>query len=147
MAGDGDKILEWKPGRIVSLSEFTFKSDTSGGPGGQHANRSATRIALLWNLEDSTAFSDREKERLRKALANRLNAVGRVQLRSSGERSANRNREECLQLLAALIRQALRPRKRRVPTKPSKASKARRVDAKKRRGKIKSGRRKPTGEE
>ena len=145
MDSDGD--LEWRPGRVIPASELTFRSDTSGGPGGQHANRSATRITLLWNLDETTAFSDLERKRLETALASRRNKEGVVQVRSSSERSAKRNREECLEILAMLVREALKPQRKRVRTKPTKSSVERRLDDKKRRSQTKQQRRRPTGEE
>lgn len=142
MNADQD-ALEWKPGRFVPLREFSFSSDTSGGPGGQHANRSATRITLTWDVEATSAFTWQEKQRLKTRLASRMSNDGVVQIRSSSERSARRNRDECLRILATTIRNALQVQKRRIRTRPTAGSKKRRVADKKNRAAIKRGRRKP----
>ena len=142
MAGDGEE-LEWRQGRTLPLSELTFRSDTAGGPGGQHANRSATRVTLLWTPAESSAFSQQEKTRLATALASRLSSLGVLQVRSSGERSQRRNRDECLEILVTLIRRALQPQRKRVPTRRTTRSIQRRLDSKRRRAQTKTQRRRP----
>ena len=132
----------WREGRGIPWHELSFRSDTSGGPGGQHANRSSTRVTLLWSPESSTAFSETEKVRLKKALQTRLSREGVLQIRSSTHRSAHRNKQECLENLAELIFNALRTRQRRIATKPSRAARERRLEAKRRRSQAK-GRRQP----
>lgn len=139
-----DDDVTWRPGRTIPLHELTFEMDAAGGPGGQHANRSATRVSLVWVPADSSAFSDLEKERLQKHLQTRINQRGELRLRSAEERSAERNRRRCLELLAELVRQALTVRKKRVATRPTRASKRRRLDAKSRRSSTKRLRRPPS---
>ena len=145
--GTAGESFEWKPGRTIPEDELTFRMDTSGGPGGQHANRSSTRVTLLWTPPESAAFSEGEKSRLRTSLGSRLSQEGVLQIRSSTHRSVTRNREECLQILARLVGEALRPRKSRVPTKPTRAAKERRLETKQRRSRTKEARRKPRPDE
>ncbi|MEM7168203.1 MAG: peptide chain release factor-like protein, partial [Planctomycetota bacterium] len=102
-----DDELTWRPGRPVPMHEISFEMDAAGGPGGQHANRSATRVSLVWVPADSEAFSDREKERIQEHLKTRINQRGELRLRSSEERSAAGNRRHCLELLVSLLQQAL----------------------------------------
>ncbi len=135
--------FSWREGRVISWHELTFRSDTSGGPGGQHANRSSTRVTLLWCPADSAALSHTEKARLQRALAARLSRDGILRIRSSTHRSARRNKQECLEILGELLRNALRPKRRRIPTRPSGAAKERRLEAKHRRSQIKDRRRPP----
>ena len=73
--------FQWRPGRSIPWGEITFAQDAAGGPGGQHANRTATRVSLIWSPDSSEAFSDSERRRLRKGLATRLNRDGQLRLR------------------------------------------------------------------
>jgi len=136
--------FEWRPGRVIPWSELGFKQDAAGGPGGQHANRSATRVTLTWQPFESSALRDTEKERLRKAWASRLTAEGMVQVRSAEERSAHRNRERCLEILRSLLREGLRVRRPRKKTKPTRASRERRLRSKQRHSEKKQRRRPPS---
>lgn len=134
----------WRRGRVIPWRELAFRQDTSGGPGGQHANRSATRVTLTWRPLASAALREHELERLREEWEGRLTATGILRIRSSDERSARRNRERCLEILATSLRSALAPRRVRRPTKPTRASKRKRLDQKKQHSKKKEGRRRPT---
>ena len=129
--------------RTIPWSEFTFTADTSGGPGGQHANRSATRVSLVWSPGRSAAFSQGERQRLTQAFAHRIDSDGTLRIRVSNERSQGRNKRACLEILEKLIQAGLRPQRKRVATRPTRASKKRRVENKRRRSQTKSQRRKP----
>jgi ribosome-associated protein len=133
----------WRGRRRIPWSELTFRQDAAGGPGGQHANRSATRVSLIWRPLASSALSEEEKERVRAALAPRLTSTGILQLRNGDERSARRNRERCLEQLGQLLRDALTPRRRRKPTRPTRASREKRLESKRQRSRKKEGRRPP----
>jgi ribosome-associated protein len=125
----------------VPRSELVLKATRSGGPGGQHVNTSSTRIELVWDITESAVLDEAQRARLLEKLASRLDGEGRLRIVSQEERSQLRNREAALARFAATVRGGLvvpRPRK---PTKPTKASKERRLDAKKRRGKLKQDRR------
>lgn len=134
--------------RRVSIpsSELAFRFTPSGGPGGQHANRSATRAELVWNVEESSALGPRQKARVRRALGRRIDAEGNLRLVSDANRSQARNRKDVVERLALLVAGALEVPKRRVATKPSAAARERRIRAKRRRGDVKRLRRTPAVE-
>lgn len=118
----------------IPASELTFRATRSGGPGGQHANTSATRVELTWNVRTSPSLSDRRRELLLARLASRLDADGTLRLVSDTHRSQHQNRKDVTQRFADLLADALRPRKTRRKTRPTRASKERRLKAKKQRG-------------
>ena len=128
----------------IPRDELTLKASPSSGPGGQHVNRSSTRIELVWDLAGSPSLDESTRAQLLTRLASRLDGQGRLRLVGQAERSQYRNREEVLERFAAILTRALIIPKRRKATKPSKAAKARRLDAKKHRGAIKRDRRPPT---
>jgi ribosome-associated protein len=127
--------------------EITLRFSPSGGPGGQHANRSSTRADLFWNVEQSRALGPRQRRQVARALRNRIDSSGTLRLSSDSHRSQLRNREEVERRLAALVAAALRPAKKRVETSPTAASRRARVDDKKRRSHTKRLRRPPAGDE
>ncbi|HEX6207760.1 MAG TPA: alternative ribosome rescue aminoacyl-tRNA hydrolase ArfB [Actinomycetota bacterium] len=127
----------------IPASELSFRFTPSGGPGGQHANRSATRVELVWNVEESAALGPRQKARVRRALRGRLDAEGNLRLVSGAERSQARNRADVVERLGRLVSGALAVPKRRVRTKPSAAARERRMKAKRRRSEVKRLRRTP----
>jgi len=137
----------WRRGRAIPWRELAFRQDPAGGPGGQHANRSATRVTLTWRPLASAALRDDEKARLREEWSARLTATGVLRIRSGEERSARQNRERCLESLASLLRAALAPRRIRRETAPTRASKERRIEAKRGRSRTKERRRRPEGDE
>jgi ribosome-associated protein len=124
----------------IPASELEFTASRSSGPGGQHVNKTESRIQVRWNVPDSVAMSDFLKKRVIQALATRLTDGGDLLLASEAHRSQHRNREEVLQRLAALVREALIPPKPRRKTKPTRASKLKRLDDKRRRADVKKGR-------
>jgi ribosome-associated protein len=124
------------------MSEIELRHSTSGGPGGQHANKSSTRVDLAWNVDRSAALGPRQRHRIRERLRTRIDTSGNLQLSSAAYRSQLRNREEVLDRLAELLENALRIEKARRPTQPSRKAKDARVAQKKRRGAIKQSRRK-----
>lgn len=122
----------------VPRSELQVSFTASGGPGGQHANRSNTRVDLRFDVEASVAFSDAQRARVIERLGPEVRVV------ADDERSQTRNRALAEERLVARLQSALhvdRPRRR---TKPTKGSQRRRMDAKSRRGELKRQRRKPT---
>ena len=120
------------------MREFTWRFTGSGGPGGQHANTSNTRVELVFDIETTTAFGPRQRERV---LA-KLGPVVRVT--ASDTRSQSRNRELALNRLAAKLADALRIETPRRATKPSRSAKRARVDEKQQRGAIKRNRQRPS---
>ena len=120
--------------------ELQFRAARGSGPGGQHVNKAATKVELRWDLRASAGFSEGEKGRLAAKLASRLTAEGELVLTDHTTRSQSRNRELVTQRFYDLLREALRRDKPRRKTKPTNASKKRRLEGKKRRGEVKSGR-------
>lgn len=127
----------------IPSSEISFRFSTSGGPGGQHANRSATRVELLWDIEGSKALGPRQKARVRRQLRSRVDAEGVLHVVAHEQRSQAQNRKAALSRLGEMVEAALRVPKRRVATRPSRSAKERRLRAKRRRGEIKRLRRPP----
>lgn len=124
----------------IPAAEIELRATTSGGPGGQHANRSLTRIVASFNVASSVRLTEVDRARL-------LDAVGSVVRSSAGRhRSQAQNRNAALEQLALKIARALeRPTPRRA-TKPSKGSQVRRVDEKRARSQVKQQRRRPHDE-
>jgi len=119
--------------------EMTWRFSRSSGAGGQHVNTTDTRVELIWSLTDTTALSPAQKELAATRLSNRL-VDGTITVVSSQYRSQHRNREAARVRLEELVGQAIIPERTRHKTKPSRASKQRRLDGKKRRSSIKQGR-------
>jgi ribosome-associated protein len=135
-------------GRSVTIpgDELELKFTPSSGPGGQHVNRSSTRVELSWNPMTSRALTGRQKERIAGALKHRLARGGVLRLSSDTHRSQLQNRREVVGRLAKLVGEALRPRRSRVATVPSKRAKAERVRTKRHRSNLKKLRRAPSGD-
>lgn len=132
---------------VIPEDEIRLEFTTSGGPGGQHANRSSTRAVLIWNVEASRALGPRQRARLRGKLRHRIDAAGNLRLSSDASRSQLRNREAVRERLRALVEDALRPEKKRVGTAPTRASKERRLQSKRRRSDVKKARQAPRGDD
>ena len=131
----------------IDESEFEFLTTTSRGPGGQHVNRSETRVVLRWNVLESPSLTGEQRSRLLDKLASRISRDGILQVAAEDHRSQTRNRDLARERLARLVTDALkRPRPRRA-TKPTKASQKQRVDDKKKRGAVKATRKKPGSED
>lgn len=113
--------------------ELTFSFSPSGGPGGQHANRSATRVTLFFDVAHSPSLDEAQRQLLLKRLASRLDQDGILQLSAQDTRSQHRNREIVLERFEKLLRKTLQPRKRRRKTRPSAAANERRLREKKQR--------------
>jgi len=125
----------------IPAAELSFIASRSSGPGGQHVNTTDTRIQVRWNVARSSALTEPQRGRLLRVLASRLTEDGDLLLAGDSHRSQRRNREDVVQRLAAMVREALIPPKPRRKTKPTRASKERRLEDKKRRADLKKGRR------
>lgn len=121
----------------IPRSEISYRAIRSSGPGGQHVNRSSTRVELWWNLETSSAPTDPQRELLRERLATRLDGEGWLRLTESGSRSQFRNREVVTERLATLLAKAVTPRKKRTPTRVPKQARRQRLEHKRQRGQLK----------
>jgi ribosome-associated protein len=124
----------------IPASELIYTASRASGPGGQHVNTTDSRIQLRWNLEASTALTEPQRSRLRRAFSSRITEAGEIILACDSNRSQRRNREEVTQRLAALVREALIPPKPRKKTRPTKASRERRLEEKRQRSNLKKGR-------
>ncbi len=120
--------------------ELSFSASRGGGPGGQHVNKVASRITLRFDVTNSPSLGDDQRQRLLAKLSSRLTRDGVLLLSSHESRSQVANREEVIRRFAQLLREALvRPKKRR-PTRPTRGSRERRIESKKRRSGVKRGR-------
>jgi len=122
----------------LPLGEIDLRFSRSSGPGGQHAQKSETRVEALFDVEASAALSDAQKRRVVSRLGPVVRAV------AQDERSQARNRELAVDRLVEQLREALRVRRKRVPTAPTAASRERRLEEKRRRSEVKRLRRGPT---
>ncbi len=120
--------------------EVSWSYARSGGPGGQNVNKVASKAVLRWNVLLSTALPPDIKARFLAQQRNRLTQEGDVVISSQRFRDQERNREDCLQKLAGMIRHAMTVPKKRRPTRPTAGSKKRRLDDKKRRSEVKRDR-------
>jgi ribosome-associated protein len=116
---------------VLPLSDVDFRTSRSSGPGGQHAQKTETRVEALFDVEGSEALTDVQKRRVVARAGPVLRAV------AQDERSQSRNRELALERLVAQLREALRVPRRRRPTKRSQQSIERRLDEKRRRSQLK----------
>jgi ribosome-associated protein len=122
-------------------AELDFSFVRSSGPGGQNVNKVATAAQLRFDVENSPSLPAGIKPRLKRLAGSRMTTEGVLVIFADTHRSQNRNREEAVDRLVQLIRAAATPPKPRRPTRPTLASKKRRLDAKSRRSEIKSHRR------
>ena len=129
--------LPVRPGLAIPLAEIELRTSRSSGPGGQHANVTASRVEAVFDVAASSVLSPAQKARVTARLGPRVTAA------AQDTRSQARNRDLALERLASRLAHALEVRRPRTATRPTQASKRRRVDEKKRRGEIKRGRRRP----
>ncbi len=122
---------------VLPLGEVEFRFSRSSGPGGQHAQKSETRVEAVFDVQASNALTETQKRRVIGRAGPVLRAV------AQDERSQSRNRELALERLVEQLRQALRVERRRLPTKPTEASRQRRLEQKRRRSDVKRLRRPP----
>ena len=130
-------FLPIRDGLSVPLSEIEIRASRSSGPGGQHANVTASRIEATFDVRNSSVLSEAQKARISAKLGPRVTAV------AQDARSQARNRELALQRLAERLSHALHVPRPRTKTKPTAGSKRRRLDDKRRRSQTKEGRRRP----
>jgi ribosome-associated protein len=134
MAGESIRVTRTV---AIPLREIELRTSRSSGPGGQHAQRTETRVEARFRVEESAALSEAQKRRVLAKAGPVLRAI------AQDERSQHRNRELAVDRLVAQLREALRVERRRRPTRPSPAAEERRLEAKHRRGQLKRSRRPP----
>lgn len=136
-------MLEHKETIIIPENEYVIDFTRSSGHGGQNVNKVATRAQLRFNIGLSSVLTEEQKIKIREALAHRITKNDELILESQAERSQWQNRKIVIEKLHRLINEALEPEKTRIPTKPTKGSKERRIQEKKHRGEVKDLRNKP----
>jgi ribosome-associated protein len=129
------------------MSELDYRASRSGGPGGQHVNTSSTRVEVWWDVAGSPILTPEQRDILLQRLRRRLDSAGRLRLVSSGSRSQLRNKEEVTERLRDVLAAAIAVPKKRKPTKPTRAAKRARLEAKRRRSSTKQRRRAPIQDE
>ena len=127
-------------GTVIPLEEIQFRASRSSGPGGQHANVTASRVEASFDVDASATLSDAQKARIRAKLGPVVTAA------AQDTRSQSRNRALALERLAARLAKALEVGRPRTPTRPTLASRRRRIESKRRRGETKRARRRPDAE-
>lgn len=130
----GAMTVDWD----ALLAEAELRTSRSSGPGGQHANVTASRVEAVFDVDGSAVLSDEQKARVRARLGARVTAV------AQDARSQMRNRDLALERLRERLTRALHVPRTRRPTRPTKASRTRRLDAKKRASERKQQRRRPS---
>ena len=125
------------PHLTIPHSELQLQAISGSGPGGQHVNRSATRISLTWNVRESRALDEMQRTRVLGVLGSRVDSEGLIRIVAGEYRSQMQNRAAAMERLAQLIARALVVPKSRKATKPTRASVERRIDEKKQRARTK----------
>jgi len=134
---DDTSVLQINDSLWIPRAELTYRATRSGGPGGQHVNTSSSRVELAWDVDASPSLTDGQRALIRSKLANRINGEGVLLLASSEQRSQHQNKESVTARFAQLVAQALVVPKPRRKTKPSRAAREARLDAKKKRSETK----------
>jgi ribosome-associated protein len=129
----------------INVSEIKFATSRSSGPGGQNVNKVNTKVELRFNVDDSVSLSAQEKELINSLLKKRINNEGDLLIISQSERTQLQNKKKAEDLFYMLLAKAITPKKARKATRPTLASKAKRIEVKKRRGAIKSLRKESGG--
>ncbi len=129
-----------KNGTAIPLHEIEITASRSGGAGGQHVNKTNTRITLRWNIKDTHAFTEEQKERVLEKLQSRLTTEGDLIIHHSTSRSQEQNKKMALAELIDQIRKALHMPKKRMATRVPKSAKEKRLHTKALRGTLKKTR-------
>ena len=132
-----ENLLRVSGALSIPRGELDVRVSRSSGAGGQHVNKTSSRVEIFWNVAGSRALSEDQRARLLDRLSSRLTTEGSVRIVASDMRSQSRNRDLAEEKLADLIRRALVIPKKRRPTRPTKASKEARLEGKKRRSRTK----------
>jgi len=126
--------------KIDITKELIFQTARSGGKGGQNVNKVETMVEGYFSIRNSALLEDQQKAILEKKLAGKINSDGFLQVRSQVHRSQLANKEEVIRKMHQLIELGLKKEKKRLATKPTRASKEKRMETKKRQGQVKEGR-------
>ena len=131
---------------VIPDSELDVKATRSSGAGGQHVNKTSSRIEISWNVRDSRALSDEQRQILLERLSSRISTDGAIRIVASEMRSQKQNRERAEVRLAETIKRALTPRKKRKPTRRPRSADEARLASKKLQSKKKRDRRRDTAD-
>jgi len=131
---------------VIPDSELDVKATRSSGAGGQHVNKTSSRIEISWNVRDSRVLTEEQRAMLMERLAPRISTEGAIRIVASEMRSQRQNRERAETRLADLIRRALTPRKKRKPTRRPRSADEARLASKKLQSKKKRDRRRDTAD-
>lgn len=132
---------------VIPESELEYRATRAGGPGGQHVNKTASRVELRWNVRRSAALTEAERDRLLSKLATRLDQEGDLRVVAATTRSQLRNKHEALARLLAMVEQALKVPKPRKKTRTPASERENRLAAKRQRSVLKANRRVVPGDE
>ncbi|QSS96104.1 alternative ribosome rescue aminoacyl-tRNA hydrolase ArfB [Psychroflexus sp. ALD_RP9] len=125
------------------LSEIEIQTALSGGPGGQHVNKTETKVIISWDFLNSQAVNQDQKKRLSKVLSSHINNAKLIKVSSAKTRSQHKNKADAIVKLEQLVDKALKIPKKRKKTKPSKLAKLKRLKAKQKQSEKKNFRQKP----
>jgi ribosome-associated protein len=129
--GAPQNVLPVNESLSIPRSELDVRVSRSSGAGGQHVNKTSSRVEIFWNVLASRALSEEQRTRLREKLASRLTTEGSVRVVASDMRSQSRNRDLAEERLVELVKRALIIPRKRTATKPTRAAKEARLESKK----------------
>lgn len=136
-------MVEIDPTLSLADDELEIRTSRSGGPGGQNVNKLETRVTVRFDVAGSPSLDEEQRQRIRERLGHRISRSGVLQVSSQRHRTQAANREAAVARLAGLLTEALEPEKERRPTRVPRAAKRRRLEEKRRRGRLKQERRTP----
>lgn len=140
-----EKLIENKSGKaeqkkwkfIIPGHEFVIHFSRSEGPGGQNVNKRETKVTLVWKIEQSHVLTEEQKQKIIFVYANKINQGGEFIIYSQKSRSQEQNRQDVIKRLQQFVNLALKPVKKRIPTKPSQSAIEKRLTEKKKKSKKK----------
>jgi ribosome-associated protein len=133
-------MVEINPSLSLPDGELELRTSRSAGPGGQNVNKLETRVTVRFDVAGSPSLSDDQRRRIQERLGTRISKAGVLQVSSQRHRTQAANREAAVARLAGLLAEALEPEAERKPTRMPKAAKRRRLEEKRRRGRLKAER-------